>query len=200
MKVTMRGAAELMKASWKFRNVKDGVWVFGSARTLPGTPAFEAARKFGYLVAAEGVPILTGAGPGIMEAAAKGAYENGGVTMGLAIDLPMEQRIPPYHTHVLEFKYFFTRKLSGVQKAKAFVAFEGGFGTIDEVFEVVTLMQCGKTSKRPVVLVGRDYWSGLLKWVEDSMLFAGNIGSKDLELITLVDTAEEAMKVIEEVK
>ena len=100
--------------------------------------------------------------------------------------------------HVHEFKYFFTRKLSGVQKARAFVAFEGGFGTIDEVFEVVTLMQCGKTPKRPVILVGKAYWSGLLEWVQSSMLFAGNIGTVDFDIITLVDTAEEALKIIEQ--
>lgn len=198
MKISIKGLKDFFKAYIKFRNLGDAIWVFGSARTKPSSMAYKQAQWFGRRAAERGITIMTGGGPGIMEAAAKGAIEAGGKTIGLAINLPMEQRIPPFQTKHVEFKYFFTRKVVGVRKSQAFVAFEGGFGTLDEIFEVITLMQCGKTPKRPVILIGVEYWRGLIDWIYHKMCFHGNITYKEAaELLILTDNVEKALDIIE---
>jgi hypothetical protein len=175
--------------------------IFGSARTSPDNPYYalgvEIAEKFAGL----GYGIITGGGPGLMEAANKGAQKAKGKSVGLNIDLPFEQNHNPFidQEHNLEFDYFFVRKVIFVKYSQAFVIMPGGFGTLDEFFEAMTLIQTKKIAKRPIVLVGTSYWTGLLKWVEETMLWKEkNISPDDLALYKLVDTADEAVEYIED--
>jgi uncharacterized protein (TIGR00730 family) len=175
--------------------------IFGSARTNPDNPYYalgvEIAEKFAGL----GYGIITGGGPGLMEAANKGAQKAKGKSVGLNIDLPFEQNHNPFidQEHNLEFDYFFVRKVIFVKYSQAFVIMPGGFGTLDEFFEAMTLIQTKKIAKRPIVLVGTSYWTGLLKWVEETMLWKEkNISPDDLALYKLVDTADEAVEYIED--
>jgi hypothetical protein len=140
--------------------------------------------------------VITGGGPGIMEAANKGAVEGGGVSVGLGIELPTEMGLNDYVNMGLEFRYFFVRKTCFIKYSQAFVVLPGGFGTMDELFEAVTLVATGKITKFPIVLVGRSYWSGLLSWLQDTMLARANIGPAELSLLRLVDDPEEAVKII----
>lgn len=179
--------------------VGDGVTVFGSARTKPEHRYFQMAEKCGQLLAQAGFATITGGGPGIMEAANKGAYQAGGVSVGLNISLPMEQKPNPYQTHALNFRYFFARKVMFVKYAKAFVIFPGGFGTMDEFFESMTLIQTLKVDPFPVMLIGKDFWSGLLQWVREVMCEQEhNINAQDLELFRLTDDVEEAVAFIKD--
>ena len=160
---------------------------FGSARTPPGDPDYELARETARLVGESGLAIITGGGPGIMEAANRGAKDAGAPSVGLNIELPFEQGGNPYCDICLQFHYFFVRKIMFVRYASGFVVFPGGFGTMDELFEALTLIQTGKITEFPVVLVGSDYWSGLVDWLRERMLAEGNISPDDLDLFKVTD-------------
>ncbi len=160
---------------------------FGSARTPPGDPDYELARETARLVGESGLAIITGGGPGIMEAANRGAKDAGAPSVGLNIELPFEQGGNPYCDISLQFHYFFVRKIMFVRYASGFVVFPGGFGTMDELFEALTLIQTGKITEFPVVLVGSDYWSGLVDWFRERMLAEGNISPDDLDLFKVTD-------------
>jgi uncharacterized protein (TIGR00730 family) len=168
--------------------------IFGSARTKPGSPYYELAVQTARRLAEDGFGIITGGGPGIMEAANKGAQMAGGKSVGLNIELPFEQKSNPYidSDKGMNFDYFFVRKVMFTKYAQAFVMFPGGFGTMDEMFEVATLIQTHKVERTPMVLVGKAYWSGLLEWIRAHMLEAeNNIKAEDLDLFVLFDTPDE---------
>ncbi len=172
------------------------VTIFGSARIKPGTKYYKEATKLARLMAQNGFSIITGGGPGIMEAANKGAYLGGGESIGLNIQLPFEQRINKYVRHGMAFHFFFTRKVMLTSPSQAFVAFPGGFGTMDEVFEVLTLIQTHKMQPVPVILVGRDYWESLNNFIEDKMVSYKTINKDDLDIFHIVDSAEEALEIL----
>ncbi|MFM6934927.1 MAG: TIGR00730 family Rossman fold protein [Flavobacteriales bacterium] len=177
------------------------VSIFGSARTKHDNPYYELGVEIAEKLAKLGYGIITGGGPGLMEAANKGAKQANGKSVGLNIDLPFEQNHNPYidQEHNLEFDYFFVRKVIFVKYSQAFVILPGGFGTLDEFFEAMTLIQTKKITKRPIVLVGKAYWSGLLQWIEDTMLMKEkNISPEDLALYKVVDEADEAVEHIED--
>ena len=166
--------------------------VFGSARTKPDDPLYAAAEQVGARLAEAGQAVITGGGPGIMEAANKGAAQAGGVSVGLGIELPFETGLNPYVNLGINFRYFFARKTMFVKYAQGFIVLPGGFGTLDELFEALTLVQTRKVTSFPVVLIGVDYWSGLLAWLRDSVLADGKISQADLDLLTVTDDVQEA--------
>src|SRR5215217_7504882 len=170
---------------------------FGSARTPPDDREYALARETARLVGESGLAIITGGGPGIMEAANRGAKDAGACSIGLNIELPFEQGGNPYCDISLEFHYFFARKIMFVRYASGFVVFPGGFGTMDELFEALTLIQTDKIRQFPVVLVGTSYWRGLIDWVGDRMLAEGNIAPADLELWTLTDDPAQVRDVLQ---
>jgi len=177
------------------------VSIFGSARTREENPHYKLGVDLAEQLSKRGYGIISGGGPGIMEAANRGAQKGVGPSVGLNIDLPFEQSHNPYidPAHNLEFDYFFVRKVIFVKYSQAFVALPGGFGTLDELFEALTLIQTKKIARRPVVLVGKEYWSGMTDWIEKTMLDAEqNISKEDLDLFRLVDTPEEAVEYIED--
>src|SRR5262245_10064513 len=176
--------------------VGPAVSIFGSARTRPDDPHYIAAEETGRRLAQSGFAVITGGGPGIMEAANKGAFEAGGDSVGCNIELPFEQGMNEYVRTAINFRYFFVRKTMFVKYAEAFVIFPGGFGTMDELFEALTLIQTGKVRDFPVVLYGSDYWAGLVAWLRESMLSEGKIASGDLDLFKVTDSPEEAVQVI----
>jgi uncharacterized protein (TIGR00730 family) len=178
--------------------VGPAVTVFGSARTKPDDPVYETARSIGRLLARDGFAVITGGGPGAMEAANRGAQEGGGLSVGCNIELPHEQSINPYVDLGVEFRYFFARKTMFVKYADAFVILPGGFGTLDELFEALTLIQTGKVRHFPVVLVGSKYWRGMLAWMRDVQLPAGAIAAEDIDLLKLTDDPEEVVSIIRE--
>jgi len=176
-------------------DLKNNVTIFGSARLRPEDPSYQEAYKLGKLLAKEGYGVVTGGGPGIMEAGNKGAYEAGGESLGLNIELPFEQRINPYVRHGIGFHFFFTRKVMLTSPAVAFFAFPGGFGSMDEVFEILTLIQTKKIDNAPVILVGKEFWGKIDDFIKNCMLKEkGTISPGDVNLYKVVDTAEEAMK------
>lgn len=166
------------------------VTLFGSARTPEADPYYQATVETARLLAEAGLAVITGGGPGIMEAGNRGAKLGGGVSVGLNIELPFEQHYNPYLDIPINFRYFFARKVMFVKYAQAFVIFPGGFGTLDELFESLTLIQTGKVSNFPVILFGSDYWSGLLAWLRDTLLAGGKISPADLDLMTVTDSPE----------
>ncbi len=171
--------------------------IFGSARALPDDRWYQESQKLGYLLAKDGFAIITGGGGGIMGAANKGAYEAGGESVGLNIRLPHEQRLNSYVTDSETFHFFFTRKVMLSFASEAYIYFPGGFGTMDEFFEIVTLIQTKKISRVPIILVGTDYWQPLIEWFEGTMLAKYRaIGKKDTSLFQIVDSAEEAREVL----
>jgi uncharacterized protein (TIGR00730 family) len=177
------------------------VSIFGSARTKEDNKYYQLSVDIAEKIARLGYGVISGGGPGIMQAANKGAQLGGGASVGLNIDLPFEQNHNPYidPEHNLEFDYFFVRKVIFVKYSQAFVVLPGGFGTLDEFFEALTLIQTKKIAKRPVVLVGKSYWTGLMLWVEEVMLNEEhNISPLDLDLVKIVDTADEAAQIIED--
>jgi uncharacterized protein (TIGR00730 family) len=194
----LRIQAEFVEGFGLLAELGQAVSVFGSARTRPGTPEYECAEQIGSGLARAGYAIITGGGPGIMEAANKGAASAGGVSVGLGIELPMEQGLNEYVEIGLEFRYFFVRKTVFVKYSQAFVVLPGGFGTLDELFEAVTLVQTGKITRFPIVLVGSEYWSGLRNWIYDTMLPAGKISPTDPGLLQIVDDPAEVVRVIVE--
>jgi uncharacterized protein (TIGR00730 family) len=172
------------------------VAVFGSARTLEGHPTYDLARQIGAELARAGFAVITGGGPGAMEAANRGAHEAGGLSIGCNIELPHEQHLNPYVDLSVEFHYFFARKVMFVKYADAFVILPGGFGTLDELFESLTLIQTGKIRNFPVVLIGHAYWDGLIEWMRDVQLPAGSIDRADLDLLRVTDDPGEAVAII----
>lgn len=176
-----------------------GVSIFGSARTKDGDPMYEAARETARLLAESGFEIITGGGPGIMEAGNRGAFEAGKVSIGCNIQLPFEQSGNPYQTKSLTFKYFFVRKTMFIKYSNAYIIFPGGFGTMDELFEALTLIQTRKIRNFPVVLFGSQYWQGLLQWITTVMLNDHYISPEDLNLIHLTDSPQDAVDFIKKV-
>jgi uncharacterized protein (TIGR00730 family) len=166
--------------------------VFGSARTKVGTKWYEEAKLFGKLIACEGFGVITGGGPGIMAAANHGAKEVGGKSIGIGIELPFESGMNKYVEMGVENRYFFTRKVMFLKYSQGFVVFPGGLGTLDELFEALTLAQCGHNVNYPIVLVGKKYWSGLIDWLMDMVNATGKMSLKDFDLFRIVDSAEEA--------
>ena len=173
-----------------------GVSIFGSARTSPEDPDYKAAQETAALLAEQGFAVITGGGPGIMEAANRGAFEAGGLSIGCNIELPFEQKQNPYQTRSLKFKYFFVRKMMFVKYSLGFIIFPGGFGTLDELFEALTLIQTQKISNFPVVLFGSVYWRGLFDWIHDFALKEGKISEKDLDLLHITDSPAEVVQII----
>jgi hypothetical protein len=188
---------------WGFDNladVSDGVTIFGSARTQAGDPQYEMAVETARLLAKAGIPVITGGGPGIMEAANRGAMEGGGMSIGCNIELPFEQGSNAYLTRSLNFKFFFVRKMMFVKYATAFIVFPGGYGTLDELFEALTLIQTGKVKHFPVVLFGRDYWSGLVDWLTRTVAGERKVNPADLDLFKVTDDPAEAAAIVIEAR
>ncbi|MCC6384546.1 MAG: TIGR00730 family Rossman fold protein [Bacteroidia bacterium] len=190
--------AEFVEGFEKLSKIGPCVSIFGSARTQPGTHYYELAEQIAYKLTKEGFGIITGGGPGIMEAANKGAFEAGGKSVGLNIELPFEQSSNPYidRDKLIMFNYFFVRKLMFIKYAQGFVTLPGGFGSMDELFEALTLIQTGKIGRFPIIMVGRDYYSGLNQWIEQTLLAEKNISEEDLQLFSVVDTADETVQII----
>jgi uncharacterized protein (TIGR00730 family) len=170
--------------------------VFGSARTRTDDPLYEISRDIGRRLADAGYAVITGGGPGAMEAANRGCREGGGLSVGCNIELPHEQGMNPYVDLGVEFRYFFARKVMFMKYADGFVILPGGFGTLDELFEALTLIQTGKVRHFPVVLVGRSYWAGLLDWMRGTLLANGAVAEGDLELFHVTDEPTEVIKII----
>lgn len=173
-----------------------GVSIFGSARTHTDDPDYQAARETAALLAGAGFSVITGGGPGIMEAANRGAFEAGGRSIGCNIELPFEQYSNPYLTKGLKFKYFFVRKMMFVKYSLGFIIFPGGFGTLDELFEALTLIQTKKIRNFPVVLFGSAYWGGLLSWIRDFAMKEGKVTEQDLKRLHLTDSPAEVVQII----
>jgi uncharacterized protein (TIGR00730 family) len=188
----MRILSEFVEGFDTLASVDRGVAIFGSARTPPEAPDYTAAVEVARLLGGSGYAIITGAGPGIMEAANKGARLAGARSIGCNIELPFEQGSNPYVDTLLTFRYFFVRKTMFVKYADAFVIFPGGFGTLDEAFEALTLIQTGKIHQFPVVFFGRAYWAGLFRWLRSCALGEGKVSPADLDLVVLTDDAREA--------
>ena len=192
----LRIQAEFVEGFGLLAELGPAVSIFGSARTARGSHEYEIAERTAAGLARAGYAVITGGGPGIMEAANKGASEAGGVSVGLGIELPREMGLNDYVDVGLEFRYFFVRKTCFIKYSQAFVVLPGGFGTMDELFEALTLVATGKITKFPIILVGRDYWAGLLSWLQDTVLARGNIGPAEFSLIKVVDDPEEVVKII----
>lgn len=188
--------AELVEGFEGLSNIGPAVTIFGSARLEPGSPYYNKCLKVAENLARDGFAVISGGGPGIMEAANKGAQNANGTSVGLNIALPMEQTQNQFQDVRIEFRYFFVRKLMFVKYAIAYVIFPGGFGTLDELFEALTLIQTKKIRGFPVVLVGREYWSGLIDWMKNTLLAANSISPDDLDLMHIVDEPEEVCAII----
>ena len=187
----MQAAADtLQQVGW-------GVSVFGSARIQPDSPYYELTERLGQRLAQAGLPVIAGGGPGIMEAANKGAFTAGGTSIGLNISLPRETTNNRYQTHSLQFEYFYSRKATFFMHSAAYIAMPGGFGTLDELFEVMTLVQTRKVPPAPIILMGASYWEGLFDWMTQQLLARKLIGPTDLELVTVSDDLDEVMRQIE---
>jgi uncharacterized protein (TIGR00730 family) len=193
--------AEFVDGFEVLNNVGPCISIFGSARTKPGTPYYELAVKIANRLTEEGYGIITGGGPGIMEAGNKGAWMGKGTSVGLNIDLPFEQHHNPYiaAAHNLKHRYFFVRKVMFVKYAQAFVVLPGGFGTLDELFEVLTLVQTKKITPVPIILVGKEFWAGLSDWFRQIMLQRhNNINPEDMNLFHITDEVEDVVRIINE--
>src|SRR5919198_1661579 len=188
----LRILSEFVEGFDALADVGSAVTVFGSARTHRDDPLYRAGIKLGRALARRGFAVITGGGPGLMEAVNRGAKEGGGLSVGCNIELPHEQALNDYVDLGIEFRYFFVRKMMFVKYARGFVIFPGGFGTLDELFEALTLAQTGKIDHFPIVLFGHEYWEGLLGWLRDYALGSGAISAEDMELVTITDDPEEA--------
>jgi uncharacterized protein (TIGR00730 family) len=191
-----RMAEELRAGFQAMHHVRRGVAILGSARTLPDQPDWQLARETARMLGEAGFAIITGGGPGTMAAANRGARDAGALSVGLRIDLPYEQNMNPWMDLCVDHHYFFTRKVMFVRYSSAFVAMPGGFGTLDELFEALTLIQTRKVRYFPLVLMGSDYWQGLLDWMREKMLVDGKIGANDLALMRVTDDPEEVVELI----
>ena len=192
--------AEFVEGFETLSRIPPAIAVFGSARVLPGTEPYQKAETIAALLGRNGYSVITGGGPGVMEAANKGATEVGATSVGLNIELPLEQKPNIYANKLVNFRYFFVRKVMFVKYSVAFVIMPGGFGTLDELFEAITLIQTRKIKPFPVILVGKDYWQGLLDWIRNSLLGEKMIAAEDLEMLKVVDTPEEVLHWIQESK
>jgi len=188
--------AELVEGFEALNNIGPAVTIFGSARLEPGSEYYNKCLKVSEGLAKDGFAVISGGGPGIMEAANKGAQNANGTSIGLNIELPMEQTPNSFQDIKVDFRYFFVRKLMFVKYAVAYVIFPGGYGTMDELFEALTLIQTKKIRSFPVVLVGRDYWRGLIEWMKSSVLANGAISPEDIDLMHIVDEPEEVCAII----
>jgi uncharacterized protein (TIGR00730 family) len=194
----LRIQAEFVEGFGLLAELPRAVSVFGSARTRQDDPDYAAGERLGAALARAGYAVITGGGPGIMEAVNKGCCEANGISVGLGIELPFEQRINDYVDIGINFRYFFARKTMFVKYAQAFVVLPGGFGTMDELFEALTLVQTGKVTSFPVVLLGSSYWNGLMDWLRSTMLTHHKINEVDLDLIHVTDDVDEAVRIIDE--
>lgn len=192
----LRIQSELVDGIESLAKLGGAVTVFGGARFAADTHYYEEAQRLGTIFGEEGIPVITGGGPGVMEAANKGCFSTSSASVGLNISLPFEQEPNPYQDTSLEFRYFFVRKFMFVKHAVGFVIFPGGYGTMDELFEALTLVQTGKVRPFPIVLLGTEYWQGLIDWMRNTMLKNGCISERELHLFSVVDDAEAAAKVI----
>ncbi len=190
--------AEFVEGFSVLAEIPRAVTVFGSARTAPGHPDYERGMALGGALARAGYAVITGGGPGIREAANRGASEAGGLSVGLGIELPFEQGLNPWVDLGVGFRYFFARKTMFVKYAQAFVCLPGGFGTLDELFEALVLVQTGKVTRFPVVLLGTEYWGGLLEWLAGPAVAAGTISKSDVDLVHLTDDIDEVLAIVEE--
>lgn len=190
--------AEFVEGFEKLAKIGPCVSIFGSARENKDTKYYKMAEEIAYMLTKEGYGVITGGGPGIMEAGNKGASQGKGASVGLNIELPFEQSGNAYidPDKSIDFNFFFVRKVMFMKYAQGFIVLPGGFGTLDELFEALTLVQTQKTAKFPIILVGKEFWSGLLDWIKGTMLEAGNISPDDMYLFKLVDTADEAVNEI----
>jgi len=188
-----RMMAELVRGLEVMGKVPDAVSVFGSARSKPSYPDYKYARQIGRLFAEEGYAVITGGGPGIMEAANRGAFDAGGTSVGLNITLPHEQEANKYTNVELNFRYFFIRKVMFLKYARALIVLPGGFGTMDELFESLTLKQTGKMQKFPIILFDTRYWAGLYDWMKDFMVAEGCLDEDELDLLSMTDDPEEVV-------
>ncbi len=194
----LRIQAEFVEGFGLLAELGPAVAIFGSSRTQRGAAEYQTAERIAAGLVKAGYAIITGGGPAIMEAANKGAVESGGVSVGLGIELPLEMGLNDYVEVGLEFRYFFVRKTCMVKYSQAFVMLPGGYGTLDEMFEALTLVATGKITKFPIVLVGRSYWSGLLSWLREEVLARGNIGHAEFGLISVADEPDEVVQIIVE--
>ena len=190
--------AEFVEAFDKLAKIGPCVSIFGSARTSPEDPYYRLAEEVAFKITSEGYGVISGGGPGIMEAANRGASRGGGKSVGLKIDLPFEQESNSYidKDKPLNFDYFFVRKVMFMKYAQGFVVLPGGFGTLDELFEAFTLIQTHKIGRFPIILMGTSYWSGLFEWIKRTMLEHGNINKEDLDLFQMTDSSDEAVLII----
>ena len=194
----LRIQAEFVEGFGALAEVPRAVTVFGSARTPRDHPEYATGRALGAALAEAGYAVITGGGPGVMEAANRGCSEAGGFSIGLGIELPFEQGLNDWVDLGINFRYFFARKTMFVKYSQAFVCLPGGFGTLDELFEALTLVQTKKVTKFPVVLLGSEYWGGLYDWIEKTVLDSGKIGEKDMRLLYVTDDVEDAVRVVHE--
>ena len=193
---SLRILSEFVEGFDALAEVGPAVSVFGSARTKPDHPMYAMARELGKMLATAGYSVITGGGPGIMEAANRGCQEGGALSIGCNIELPMEQGLNPYCDLGIEFRYFFARKVMFVKYADAFVIFPGGYGTLDELFEALTLIQTHKVQDFPVILIGTEYWGGMIDWVKGALLKEAAINQEDVDLLRLTDDPREAVRII----
>jgi len=196
---SLRIMAEFVEGFDALRDIPPAISVFGSARIDADDPMYAAARALGEAAARAGLAVITGGGPGVMEAANRGCHEAGGVSIGCNIELPFEQKLNAYVDLGIDFRYFFVRKTMFVKYAEGFVVFPGGFGTLDELFESLTLIQTGKVVHFPVVLYGSAYWSGLTAWLHDRVLAEAKVSDKDLEIFRVLDDPAATIDYIQEV-
>ena len=194
----MRIQSELVEGFGALAELGPAIGVFGSARTAPDHPYYAMAEEVGAKLVQAGFAVITGGGPGAMEAANKGASEAGGVSVGLGIELPFETGLNRWVDKGINFRYFFARKTMFVKYAQGFVVLPGGLGTFDELFEALTLRQTGKITQFPIVLLGTSYWSGLLDWLRDTVAAEGKISPADLDMMTLTDDVDEAVRIMVE--
>ncbi|WP_416232971.1 TIGR00730 family Rossman fold protein [Castellaniella sp.] len=190
--------AEMSKAATAFQKIGLGVSIFGSARIPRGHPFYELGQELGARIAQLGVPVIAGGGPGLMEAANRGAFEAGGRSVGLNIRLPRENTDNSYQTDSLHFEYFNSRKASFFMHSLAYVVLPGGFGTLDELFEAITLVQTLKQPPAPIILVGTEFWSGLIDWIRDQLVPNGTVSPFDIDLITVTDDLDEVIRQIQD--
>ncbi|HQA31336.1 MAG TPA: TIGR00730 family Rossman fold protein [Propioniciclava tarda] len=189
----LRIQAEFVDGFGTLADLGPAITVYGSARTKPGARYYDDAVRMGRALAEAGYATITGGGPGLMEAANKGAFEAGGTSVGLAIELPFEESMNEYVTLGINFRYFFVRKVMFMKYAQGFVAFPGGFGTLDELFEALTLVQTKKITSFPIVLYGRDYWTPMVTWLRETVSAEGCLSPADLDLFTITDDVDEAV-------
>jgi hypothetical protein len=189
--------SELVTAAQALSHIGPAVSVFGSARITPSSPYYALSQDVGGRLARAGFAVIAGGGPGIMEAANKGAFEANGTSVGLNIKLPFEKKNNPYQTVSLSFEYFYSRKATFFMHSMAYVALPGGYGTLDELFETLTLMQMGKLTRGPIILMGSHFWSGLIKWVKDELLPNNMISKDHLDLFSIEDDPAKVVNMIE---